>query len=90
MLWYKNNVSQVAKQTNAISWRQNVYYWLDYNHSAQTCNIFYSTSNSKPGSANHTFSSFVFDTGSYYLGFGAATGGATDNHILKSMSMTNG
>jgi hypothetical protein len=31
---------------------------------------------------------FVFDTGSYYMGFGVATGGANDNHELFSWSLT--
>jgi len=36
----------------------------------------------------HTFTSVTFDTGNYYLGFGAANGGSTDNHILKSMRLS--
>ena len=85
--WYKNNVSQGA-QAQAISFRQNVYYWFDYDHALSTAKIYYSTTNTKPGSAQHSYTSFTFDSSSYYIGFGAATGGATDNHILKSMSLT--
>ena len=85
--WYKNNVSQGA-QAQAISFRQNVYYWFDYDHALSTAKIYYSTSSTKPGSAQHSYTSFTFDSSSYYIGFGAATGGATDNHILKSMSLT--
>jgi hypothetical protein len=85
--WFKNNVQQVS-ELSSISFRQNVYYWLDYDHSAQTMKVSYSTSNNKPVSANHTFNSFVFDSNSYFFGVGAATGGSTDNHILKSMSLS--
>jgi hypothetical protein len=85
--WWKNNVQQGTKQSNAISWRQNVYYWVDYLHEAQTCSVYYSTTNSKPASPNHTFTSFVFDSGTYYMGFGAASGTNTDNHILKAVSL---
>lgn len=84
---YKNNVLSAGPLTAALNFRQNVYYWLDYNHSAQTCQVRYSTSATKPGSANHTLSSFLFDSTSYYLGVGASTGAVTDNHILKTMAL---
>lgn len=84
--WYKNNVEQ-SGSFSAVSFRQNVYYWLNYDHSAQTMKVYYSTSNSKPASAAHTFNSFLFDSNDYYFGMGAATGGSTDNHILKSLSL---
>jgi hypothetical protein len=86
--WYKNNVLQVATSVSSGFWRQTLYFWGDYNHSAQTFALYYSTTNSKPGSANKTFTNFVFDTGSYYMGFGAATGGANDNHELLSWVLT--
>ena len=86
--WYKNNVSQGATSVSSGFWRQTLYFWGDYNHSAQTFALYYSTTNSKPGSANKTFTNFVFDTGSYYMGFGAATGGANDNHELLSWVLT--
>lgn len=85
--WYKNNVSQGA-QAQAISFRQNVYYWFDYDHALSTGKVYYSTSSTKPGSAQHSYTGFSFDSSSYYIGIGAATGGATDNHILKSMSLS--
>jgi len=85
--WYKNNVSQGA-QAQAISFRQNVYYWFDYDHALSTGKVYYSTSSSKPGSPQHSYTGFSFDSNSYYIGFGAATGGSTDNHILKSMSLS--
>lgn len=84
--WYKNNVSQGA-QAQAITFRQNVYYWFDYDHALSTGKVYYSTTATKPGSAQHSYTGFSFDSTSYYIGFGAATGGATDNHILKSMSL---
>ena len=82
--WYKNNVSQGATSVSSGFWRQTLYFWGDYNHSAQTFTLYYSTTNSKPGSPNKTFTSFSFDTGSYYMGFGAGTGGANDNQELLS------
>ena len=85
--WYKSNVSQGA-QSQAIGFRQNVYYWFDYDHSASTGKVYYSTSSTKPASAQHSYTSFTFDTIDYYIGFGAATGGSTDNHILKSFKLT--
>jgi hypothetical protein len=86
--WYKNNVSQGATSVTSSFWRQTLYFWGDYNHSAQTFALYWNTTNSKPGSANKTFTSFSFDTGSYYMGFGAATGGANDNHQLLSWALT--
>ena len=86
--WYKSNVLQSTTSVSAGFWRQRLYFWADYNNSAQTLVLYYSTTNSKPGSPNITYSSFSFDTGSYYMGFGAATGGSTDNHQLLSWSLT--
>ena len=88
--WYKNNVSQGAQaQTLGVnSFRQNVYYWFDYDHALSTGKVYYSTSSTKPGSAQHSYTSFTFDSSNYYIGIGAATGGSTDNHILKSMTLT--
>lgn len=85
--WYKNNVSQGA-QAQAISFRQNVYYWFDYDHALSTGKVYYSTTSTKPVSAQHSYTSFTFNSNDYYIGFGAATGGSTDNHILKSMKLT--
>jgi hypothetical protein len=84
--WLKNNVSQtnVAGQ----NFYRNLFYWADYNHSEQIMRIYFSTTNIKPASANFTLTGFVFDATSYYIGFGAATGGATENHILRSMKLT--
>ena len=86
--WYKNNVLQVATSVSSGLWRQTLYFWGDYNHSAQTFALYWNTTNSKPDSANKTFTSFLFDTSSYYMGFGAATGGANDNHQLLSWVLT--
>jgi len=85
--WYKNNVSQGATSVSSGFWRQTLYFWGDYNHSAQTFALYWNTTNSKPGSPNKTFNSFSFDTSSYYMGFGAGTGGSTDNHGLLSWSL---
>ena len=85
--WYKNNVLQVATSVSSGFWRQTLYFWGDYNHSAQTFALYYSTTNSKPGSPNKTFTSFSFDTNSYYMGFGAATGGANDNQEILSWTL---
>ena len=85
--WYKNNVSQGATSVSSGFWRQTLYFWGDYNHSAQTFALYYSTTNSKPGSPNQTFTSFSFDTGSYYMGFGAAVGGSNDNQEILSWNL---
>lgn len=85
--WFKSNVAQPA-QTYGSGFRQTLYYWLDYNHTASTSSLYISTTNTKPGSPSFTFSSFTFDTGSYYMGFGAATGGSTDNHELVNWKLT--
>jgi hypothetical protein len=85
--WYKNNVSQGATSVSSGFWRQTLYFWGDYNHSSQTFSLYWNTTNSKPGSANKIFTSFLFDTGSYYMGFGAATGGSNDNHQLLSWGL---
>lgn len=87
LTWYKNNVSQ-GTQTGPVSWRQTVYYWLDYSHAASTARLYISTTSTKPGSPSFTYSSFTFDTGSYYMGFGAATGGANDNQELVNWKLT--
>ena len=84
--WYKSNVSQGA-QAQTISFRQSVYYWFDYDHALSTGKIYYSTTNTKPASPQHSYTGFTFDSNIYYIGFGAATGGSTDNHILKSMRL---
>ena len=86
--WYKNNVSQGATSVTSGFWRQTLYFWADYNHSAQTFALYWNTTNSKPGTPNQTYNSFSFDTGSYYMGFGAATGGANDNHQLINWTLT--
>ena len=84
--WYKNNVAQTT-QTGQNFYR-NLFYWADYNHGASTMTIYISTTSTKPGSASFTLSSFSFGATSYYIGFGAATGGANENHILRSMKLT--
>jgi len=85
--WANANVNKTSKTSSSISFRQNVHYWLSYNHWSQTMDIYYSTSNTKPSSPSHTYTSFVFNSTYYYFGLGAATGGSTDNHIIKSMNL---
>lgn len=85
-VWYKNNVAQTT-QTGQDFYR-NLFYWADYNHAASTMRIYFSTTNTKPASANFTLTGFSFDSTAYYIGFGAATGGSTENHILRSMKLT--
>jgi hypothetical protein len=87
LVWYANNVIQSTTNVSSGLWRQTLYYWGDYDHNAQTMKIYYNTTNIKPSSANFTFSSFSFDSTQYYLGFGAATGGANDNHELLSLKL---
>ncbi len=85
-IWYKNNVAQVT-QTGQNFYR-NLYYWADYNHAASTMLIYFNTTNTKPSVPNFTLTGFSFNSTSYYIGFGAATGGANENHILRSMKLT--
>jgi hypothetical protein len=84
--WYKANVTQVT-QTGQDFYR-NLFYWADYNHSSSTMRIYFSTTSTKPVSANFTLTGFSFDATNYYIGLGAATGGANENHILRSMKLT--
>lgn len=85
--WYKNGTSQNV-QSYGSGFRQTLYYWLDYIHATSTANLYISTTSTKPGSPSFTYSSFTFDTTSYYMGFGAATGGSTDNHELVNWSLS--
>lgn len=85
--WYNSNNFQ-SFQNLSINIRQNVYYWMDYNYDTSTLYISYATTNTKPVSPQHTFNGVTFDSTNYYLGFGAATGGSNDNHILKSMKLS--
>lgn len=85
-IWYKNNVAQPA-QTGQNFYR-NLFFWAEYNHATSTMTISFSTTNVRPASPNFTLTGLSFDAASYYIGFGAATGGATENHILRSMKLT--
>jgi hypothetical protein len=84
--WYKNDVLQ-TNQTGQDFYR-NLFYWADYNHATSTMLVYFSTTNTKPATPNFTLTSFTFNSNSYYIGFGAATGGANENHILRSMKLT--
>ncbi len=84
--WYSNNVLQTT-QTGQNFYR-NLFYWADYNHGASTMSIYFSTSSTKPASPNFTLTGFSFSSTPYYIGLGAATGGANENHILRSMKLT--
>lgn len=86
LVWYKSNV--LTQTLTGQNFYRNLYYWADYNHSASTMSIYFSTTSTKPASANLTCTGFVFDSTNYYIGFGAATGGANQNHILRSMKLT--
>jgi hypothetical protein len=84
--WYKNNVVQTT--VGSQNFYRNLFFWADYNHAASTMNIYFNTIYSKPASANFSLTSFSFDSANYFIGFGAATGGANENHILRSMKLT--
>jgi len=84
--WYKANVAQTP--VTGQNFQRNLYYWAIYNHSASTMNIYFSTTATQPVSPNFALTGFSFDPTSYYIGFGAATGGANANHILRSMKLT--
>ena len=85
--WYANNAVQFTSPTG-LDFQKNLYYWADYNHSASTMKVYYSLTTTKPVTANFSLTGFSFDSTSYYIGFGAATGGANANHILRSMKLT--
>ena len=84
--WYKTNAAQTP--VTGQNFQRNLYYWADYNHSASTMKIYVSTTPTKPVSVNFSLTGFSFDPTNYYIGFGAATGGSTSNHILRSMKLT--
>ena len=84
--WYKASVAQTPVIDQIF--QRNLYYWADYNHSASTMKIYYSTTPTKPVAVNYSLTGFLFGPTSYYIGFGAATGGETANHMLRSMKLT--
>ena len=85
--WYNNNVEQTA--ISGQNFYRNLFFWADYDDSASTMNIYFSTTNTKSGSANFSLTGFSFvDSTNYYIGFGAATGALNENHILRSMKLT--
>lgn len=84
--WYKQNIAQTTQ--TGQNFYQNLFYWADYTHATSTMKIYFSTTNVKPAVANFTLTGFSFDSTSYYIGIGAATGGANENHILRSMKLT--
>jgi hypothetical protein len=84
--WYKANAAQPA--VTGQNFQRNLYYWAIYNHSASTMNIYFSTSPTRPVSPNFALTGFSFGPTSYYIGFGAATGGSTAFHMLRSMKLT--
>lgn len=86
--WWKNNIQQSTDSVSANYWRQVLYFWADYNHSTQTLNLYFNTTNTKPGSPNKQYTSFSFDSTPYYIGFGAATGGAQDYHNIVSWKLS--
>ena len=84
--WYKASVAQTP--VTGQNFQRNLYYWADYDHSASTMKIYVSTTTTKPVAVNFSLTGFTFGPTSYYIGLGAATGGATANHILRSMKLT--
>jgi hypothetical protein len=84
--WYKASAAQTP--VTGQDFQRNLYYWADYNHSVSTMKIYVSTTPTKPVSVTFSLTGFSFDATSYYIGFGAATGGANANHILRSMKLT--
>lgn len=86
LILYKANVQ--STQYTGTAFRGNNFYWLDYDNAAQTIKIYQSATAVKPASTTFNFSSVAFDSGSYFFCVSAATGGASDNHILRSMTLT--
>jgi hypothetical protein len=86
--WWKNNSLQSTDSVSSGYWRQVLYFWADYNHSTQTFNLYFNTTNTKPGSPNKQYTSFSFGSTPYYIGFGGATGGAQDYHNIVSWKLS--
>jgi len=86
--WWKNNSLQSTDTVSAGYWRQVLYFWGDYNHTNQTFDLYFSNVDSKPISPNKQYTSFSFDSTPYYIGFGAATGGAQDYHNIVDWRLT--
>jgi hypothetical protein len=86
--WWKNNSLQSTDTVSAGYWRQVLYFWADYNHTNQTFDLYFSNVDSKPISPNKQYTSFSFDSTPYYIGFGAATGGAQDYHNIVDWRLT--
>lgn len=84
--WYKQNVVQTT--VNGQNFFQNLFYWAEYTQQASTLNIYFSSVYVKPATPNFPLTGFLFDSTPYYIGFGAATGGANADHILRSMKLT--
>ena len=85
---YKTRISNITQTLGNIGFRQNVYYWFDYDHAASTGKVYYSTTNKKPTLPQHSYKDFKFDSKDYHIGFGAATGSVNAYHILKSFKLT--
>jgi hypothetical protein len=85
--WWKNNTRQYY-EVQKLDFRQNVYYWFDYDNTTKTGKVYYSITSTKPALQQHSYTDFTFDTNSYCIGFGAATGAKNDFHILKSFKLT--
>lgn len=73
---------------NAVSsFYADLYYWIDYSYKKKEINVYVRNTDTKPQSPTYTFSSVNFPVSTmYYIGFGAATGGATSNHFLRSFT----
>jgi hypothetical protein len=86
--WYENGSLQSSSNVTSGLWRQLLYYWAEYDHLSTTMKIYHNTVDTKPVSANYTFSGFSFDNLNYYMGFGAGTGGSNDDHKLLSWNLS--
>jgi hypothetical protein len=84
--WYKNNVAQTTQGSQ--NFYRNLFFWADYNHATSTMRIYFDSTSTKPVTPNFTLTGFSFDATPYYIGFGAATGGENEDHILRSMKLT--
>ena len=86
--WYKNGSLQDTEVVTNDFFRQELFFWGNYDHSASTFSLYYSTTNTKPAVANKVYNSFIFDATQVQMGFGGATSTATDNHEILSWSLT--
>jgi hypothetical protein len=86
--WLTNNVNQNLTGSSPFSFRRRAGYWLEYDHDSSKAYLYFSEHPSRPATPQRVLNGFSFPDTAYYLGFGAATGGLTQNHYLRGLRLT--